>query len=288
MSDEFFQNSFSEREIVISTLQISMFFDYVCNSFSHLLFCFLFRSDGMKIVLMGKYVNFLSFTIVYKIIYVFLQKHNLQYWGFCRESTFYYIYNFIKKMISLFDLTHRFKRSMLEITSETSYDILDKYLDPSQTEKLPDDVCFKVAAGKKDYDIIRYYEVGWEFYSQKIIDVLSQFVDMSDKCYPVKIEGVEKQYYVIYNLKTYPFWNTDDVVSAYDDPYYFGINDKSIPIFGIDDTAFIIVSEEIKDALLKSKISNIELIEHFGCSFEEYEKIKESNFKPQIHIYEDK
>jgi hypothetical protein len=43
-------------------------------------------------------------------------------------------------MISLFDLTHRFKRSMLEITSETSYDILDKYLDPSQTEKLPDDV----------------------------------------------------------------------------------------------------------------------------------------------------
>ena len=75
---------------------------------------------------------------------------------------------------------------------------------------------------------------------------------------------------------------------GYDDPYYFGINDKSIPIFGIDDTAFIIVSEEIKDALLKSKISNIELIEHFGCSFEEYEKIKESNFKPQIHIYEDK
>jgi hypothetical protein len=29
---------------------------------------------------------------------------------------------------------------MLEITSETSYDILDKYLDPTQTDKLPDDV----------------------------------------------------------------------------------------------------------------------------------------------------
>ena len=79
-----------------------------------------------------------------------------------------------------------------------------------------------------------------------IIEVLSQFVDMSDKCYPIKIEGVEEQYYVIYNLKTYPFWNKDDVVSAYDDPEYFGIHDKSIPIFGIDDTAYIIVSEEIK------------------------------------------
>ncbi len=191
-------------------------------------------------------------------------------------------------MISFYYFSHRFKRSMLEITSETSYDILDKCLDPTQTEKLPDDVCFKVAAGKKDYDIIRYYGVGWKFCSQKIIDVLSRFVDMSDKCYPVKIEGVEKQYYVIYNLKTFPFWNEDDAVSAYDDPCYFGIHDNSIPIFGIDNTAFIIVSEEIKDALLKSIISNIELLETFGCSIEEYKKIKESNFKPQIHIYEDK
>ena len=191
-------------------------------------------------------------------------------------------------MISLFCLTHRFKRSMLEITSETSYDILDKCLDPTQTEKLPDDVCFKVAIGKKNYDIIRYYGVGWEFNSQKIIDVLSQFVDMSDKCYPVKIDGVEKQYYVIYNLKTYPFWNREETITMRDDPYFFGIQDASIPIFGIDNTAFIIVSEEIKDALLKSKISNIELLETFGCSIEEYKKIKESNFKPQIHIYEDK
>lgn len=177
---------------------------------------------------------------------------------------------------------------MLEISSETSYEILDKYLDPTQTERLPDDVCFKVVAGKKKYDIIRYYGFAWAFYSQKLIGILSQFGDMSDKCYPIKVEGIEEQYYVIYNLKTYPFWNKDDVVSAYDDPYYFGIHNKSIPIFGIDDTAYIIVSEEIKDALLRSKISNIELIETFGCSFEEYEKIKETNYKPQIHIYEDK
>ena len=191
-------------------------------------------------------------------------------------------------MISSFSLAYRLKRGMLEIASATPDDILDKYLDPTQTEKLPEDVCFKVAAGKKEYDLIGYYQNWQVFYSQKIIDVLSQFVDMSDKCYPVKIEGVEKQYYVIYNLKTYPFWNKDDVVSMYDDPCYFGIHDKSIPIFGIDNTAFIIVSEEIKDALLKSKISNIELLETFGCSIEEYKKIKESNFKPQIHIYEDK
>ncbi len=57
---------------------------------------------------------------------------------------------------------------MLEISSEISYDILDTYLDPTQTEKLPDDVYFKVVAGKKKYDIIRYYEflggVGYTFF----------------------------------------------------------------------------------------------------------------------------
>ena len=52
-------------------------------------------------------------------------------------------------MISSFSLAYRLKRGMLEIASATPDDILDKYLDPTQTEKLPDDVCFKVAIGKK-------------------------------------------------------------------------------------------------------------------------------------------
>ena len=191
-------------------------------------------------------------------------------------------------MISFFNLVHRFKRGMIEIISDTSDDILDKYLDPTQTEKLPENVKFKVAAGKKEYDIIRHHQNWQAFYSQRIIDVLSSFVDMSDKCYPVNIDGVDKQYYVIYNLETYPFWNRDETISMSDEPYIFGVQDKSIPIFGIDDTGFVIVSENVKDALLKNKISNINLNETFGCSFEEYEIIKDGNFTPDIHIYEDK
>ena len=104
-------------------------------------------------------------------------------------------------MITYYNISNRFKRSMLEITSETDYKILRKYLDPLRKEKLPDDIKFKVAVGKKNYDIIRLYECGEEFYSQRIIDVLSQFVDMSNKCYPIKIEGILEQYYIIYNLK---------------------------------------------------------------------------------------
>ena len=67
-------------------------------------------------------------------------------------------------MVAFYFLTHRFKRSMLEITSETSYDVLWKYLLPYKTKPLPADVTFTVAAGKKEYDIIRLYESSVDFF----------------------------------------------------------------------------------------------------------------------------
>lgn len=190
-------------------------------------------------------------------------------------------------MNTFFDFGHRFKRSMLEITSDTDYDTLWKYLNPLQTEKLPDNITFRVAAGKKAYDIIRLYESGEEFHSQKVIDVLSQFVDMTDKCYPIKVEGVEEQYYFIYNLHAYPYLNRKENFYL-DKPCFYGIENSLIPISGIEGTRCIIVSEEIKDALLKNKVTNIELRECFGCSKEEYKKIKKSKFVPQIRVYNDK
>ena len=190
-------------------------------------------------------------------------------------------------MIHLFDFTHHFKKSMLEISSTTSYDILWKYLDPLQKERLPSNITFKLEAGKKQYDIIRLYESGEEFFSQKIIDVLSQFVDMSDKCYPIRIEGVEKQYYVIYNLKKYKFLNLEENVFE-DEPGCIGVQDESLPIFSLEGTKCIIVSGNIKDALLKSKVSNITLTECFGCSLEEYKNNKKYLMKLEVHEYRDK
>lgn len=190
-------------------------------------------------------------------------------------------------MVSFYFLTHRFKRSMLEITSNTSYDVLWKYLKPNKKEKLPNNVTFSVATGKKKYDIIRLYESGEKFFSQKVIDVLSLFVDMSEKCYPIKIKDVEEQYYVIYNLKQFQFLNQDE--SLFDDePACIGVQDKTLSLFSLKHTKSIIVSEAVKDALLKNKVSNIELIECFGCTLEEYEEIKKGKIKPTVHIYNDK
>lgn len=190
-------------------------------------------------------------------------------------------------MISYFDLSHRFKRSMLEITSESSYDILWNYLKPLRKERLPDGTKFRVASGKKSYDIIRLFESGEEFYSQKVIDVLSQFVDMSDKCYPIEIENVNEPYYVIYNLEAYPFWNRDESLFE-DEPFCFNVQDSSFPLFGIEDTRRIMVSSDIRDALFKNKLSNVKMTECFGCSWKEYQKMRNSEVWPKVHVYEDK
>ena len=190
-------------------------------------------------------------------------------------------------MISFYILTHRFKRSMLEITSDTSIDVLWKYLNPLQKNKLPDIVHFKVSAGKKAYDIIRLYESGEYFFSKKVIDVLSQFVDMSNKCYPVRIKDIKEEYYTIYNLQQYPFLNKDKLLGR-DEPRFYGVEESSHKLYGIEGTSNIIVSDEIRLALLKNKITNIELIECFGCSRAEYKRIESSNFQPVVHMFRDK
>ena len=165
---------------------------------------------------------------------------------------------------------------MLEITSDTSIDVLWKYLNPLQKNKLPDIVHFKVSAGKKAYDIIRLYESGEYFFSKKVIDVLSQFVDMSNKCYPVRIKDIKEEYYTIYNLQQYPFLNKDKLLGR-DEPRFYGVEESSLQLFGIEGTSNIIVSDEIRLALLKNKITNMNLTKNF--MIDSLKNLKMLNFK---------
>lgn len=110
---------------------------------------------------------------------------------------------------------------------------------------------------------------------------------MSDKCYPIVISGIEEQYYVIHNLQAYYLLNKKKQLFI-DSPRYYKVYPPYLPIFGIDATGTIIVSEDVKNALLKNKVSNIELIESFGCSLEEYKEIKKNKIKPEVHSYRDR
>ena len=181
-------------------------------------------------------------------------------------------------MNTVFELNNAFKRSQIEITSDTPYGLLRDYLKPYQKEKLPESITFKVAAGKKNYDLIRLFQSGQYFFSQKFIDVLSQFMDMSDKCYPIKVEGTEEQYYVIHNLEKFSYLNFQKSSLTFDkEPCFYREKEITPPIFTTPKSLYhFVVTEELKNALIKYKISNVEFDEAFLCTREEYKEWQDS------------
>ncbi len=180
-------------------------------------------------------------------------------------------------MISTYNILSDFKRSAIEVTSNISHDdIFKKYHHPYHSEKMPSNTTFKITRGKKSFDVIRLDGFTMCFYSQKIIDIISQFVDMSDMCYSINIEGVEGKYYALYNLCKYPFINKNLAILG-KEPEFYCVNGIPSPIFSVDKTYCIVVSNEIKDALEKNKVTNIRFTQANCCSIEEYHVWKESN-----------
>ena len=190
-------------------------------------------------------------------------------------------------MKTFYRLAHRFKSSLLEITTDNVFDLSDEYMCLNTQKKVLEDITFRVATGKKSYDIIRFFEYVGHFYSQRIIDVLSQFIDMSDKCYPIKIKDVDMQYYVLYNLSYVPYINSKEN-NFLEEPTFIDTQKMSAPIFYIKNTGWLFVTEEVKDALFDNKITNISLEECFSCSREGYERIKKTGIWPEVRVYEDR
>lgn len=178
-------------------------------------------------------------------------------------------------MKAVYNFHNAFKRSQLEIVSTVPNKLLWEFLKPYKKEKLSECVTFRIAVGKKNYDIIRLFQSGEYFFSKKFIDVLSQFMDMSDKCYPIKVEGAEEHYYVIYNLDKYPYLNKKRASFDKEPSFYCG-KEITTPLFGISDTRCFVVTEELKNALIKNKISNIEFTESFLSTREEYKEWRKS------------
>lgn len=188
----------------------------------------------------------------------------------------YLVNSLVIKMTAVYNLHNAFKRSQIEICSNASYDLLLEYLMPYYKEKLPKNVTYKVATGGKKYDLIRLFQSGEFFFSQKFIDVLSQFMDMSDKCYPIIVEGTEEQYYVIYNLDHYSFLNKEKAIFD-KEPYFYCGKEITTPLFGITNTRCFVVSEELRNALIKNKISNIRFTKSFLCTKQEYKEWRKSH-----------
>ena len=189
-------------------------------------------------------------------------------------------------MKTFYLLSHRFKSSLLEITANNNFDP-DEYTIVNTKMMLPNDITFSVVSGKKSYDIISIYQAVGKFFSKRIIDVFSQFIDMSDKCYPIYIKDVDMKYYAIFNLSEVPYLNRKEN-NFLEEPFFIDARNMNAPIFSIKDSRLIFVTEEVMDALFDNKITNISLKECFSCSRDGYERIKKTGIWPEVRVYEDR
>ena len=175
-------------------------------------------------------------------------------------------------MIKFYSITRKVEsRSIVEIEEKTSTidikSLLFQYLLVSTKKRLPDDFSFSVVKGKRWTDVIYMHEAAsHKFYSQTLIDVLGLFIDLTDKCYPINIiEGAPCNYYMIYNLKEFPLYkDPNNVLSR-----YFEITTDYPSLFTIKDSNFCICTLEVKQAIEKMKISNVEFNEIYGVTKDE-------------------
>ncbi len=162
-------------------------------------------------------------------------------------------------------------KAIIEIytTDPRGYAFVEPYLYPTSKIRLPHDASFRVVRGKRWTDIIVHHK-DWSlyFYSQKVIDLLGTFLDMSDKCYPIHIEGTDQRYYVIYNLEEYPFLNQKER-AMFHKPPYFELPDTYPPLFTLSNSNLRVCTKELKEALIKAKIVNIRFRDVYGLTKEE-------------------
>ncbi len=175
-------------------------------------------------------------------------------------------------MVEFYDCCNKCNsRLVIEIctTDPRGYAFVRPFLLSTSKNRLPHDVSFHIAHGKRWTDIIVYNQ-SWDiiFYSQKVIDILRRYMDMTDKCYPIHIEGTNQLYYVIYNLKEYPFIN-QKMRSLLRKKPYFELPKEYPALFTLTHSKFVLCTKAVKEALTKEKITNIDYIFVYGLTQEE-------------------
>lgn len=169
------------------------------------------------------------------------------------------------------------RNSVIELRSNTPFAILDDCLHPSSDVKIPDDSTFKVVKGKKWTDAIILFESGITFYSQRLVDLLQHYTDITNQCYPIRIVDSEERYYTFYNMITYTRINPRSVFE--DEPPYFLLPPfgEVSPFFTVGVSSLEICTEEVKKAMEKAKLTNIRFVPVYGLTEEEFQLWKQKH-----------
>ena len=132
---------------------------------------------------------------------------------------------------------------------------------------------FVIDHGKRVKDIIAYFECGLIFISDKFKTVLSDYVpDINQYLAPISIEGIDSQYYVFHDLPEYgKFLNNNLSYNSPEEIKCFSPYPINMHLFAIKGSKTIMLSKELKEAVVKAKITNIYFNTYYGAdNYDEY------------------
>ena len=165
-----------------------------------------------------------------------------------------------------------------EIESDMPYhDIRETNFNEGQLRLL--DLPFRICHGKKQRDMIYYYgDISIVFLSQNIYDFLSQYVDVSPYLYPIHIKDVDDVYYIVHDLPEVECINPNVYISETDyktEIPCFLLKDDLPPLFTMSESRLKIITPEMRDAMIKAKLTNIAFRPIYGVSsMEEYYELQ--------------
>ena len=165
-----------------------------------------------------------------------------------------------------------------EIESDMPYSCISEVpFDKANTELL--DLPFRICHGKKQHDIIYYYEgISIEFLSQNIYDFLSRYGDVRPYLYPIRISDIDDTYYFVHNLPEVQFINRNVYIPGtnYETEIpCFLLQDNLPPLFSMDNTRCKIITPEMKESMIKTKLTNVSFEPVYGVSsMEEYYELQ--------------
>ena len=179
-------------------------------------------------------------------------------------------------MKKFFTFRNDYKNGVIQVKPNLpSGDIFPQLLF-STKEKLPDEIVFSIKKGKKWTDLIYYYEFAVIFFvSERVINLFSSKMDMSNSYYPIKFkESDTPQYYKLYNVKQYEGINS--ILETPEEVPYFYLPEEEIPpaLFTLKGSNMHIIDENTMNQMKQMKITNIYFDEIYGLNDEEYEEWK--------------
>lgn len=141
------------------------------------------------------------------------------------------------------------------------------------------DLPFRICHGKKQRDIIYYYgDISIEFLSHNIYTFLSQYGDVSPYLYPIHIKDVDDVYYFVHNLPQVKYINQNVYISSTSyktEIPCFLLQDNLPPFFTLKDSRLKVITPEMKDTMIKAKITNVDFRPIYGVSsMEEYYELQ--------------